>query len=400
MSWPTKKLGEIAKEIRSGFACAKTKRVEDGVIHLRTNNISLDGRLDLSTITKIPKRFVDEKADSLKKNDILFNNTNSVELVGKTLLVDSDLPYAFSNHLTRIRVDEKVAMPKYVVLMFWKFWQEGLFARLCTQWVNQAGINQTKLEAIKIPLPPLDEQKRIISKIEKLFVKLDEAGRLRAEALSASAALLPSALHDVFGRAGREGWEEIKLIDICEKTKLVQPEKISKGSFNYIDITSVSEMDGIGAITARVLPVKEAPSRARKLVREGDTIFATTRPYLKRIAFIPKDLSNSIASTGFCVLRPKEGIADSSYVFHIVNSDNFVSKIIPLQRGASYPAVSDKDVLSQTIPLPTFAEQRKIVEYLDALSAKTRELQSLQEATANEFVVLRQSILAHELGSS
>lgn len=173
-NWQVRKIRGITKEIKSGFACAKTNQVDNGVVHLRTNNISIDGKLDLSVITKIPKKFVNSKIYSLKKGDVIFNNTNSVELVGKTTVIEEDLPYVFSNHLTRIRVDETKSIPEYVTIMFKKLWQEGFFVRLCTQWVNQAGINQTKLENIEIPLPSIAEQRKIVSYLDSLSKKTQE----------------------------------------------------------------------------------------------------------------------------------------------------------------------------------------------------------------------------------
>jgi len=177
---------------------------------------------------------------------------------------------------------------------------------------------------------------------------------------------------------------------VIEKTKIVNPSKEYKNTFTYIDISAVSENK---EIKARVLSIGEAPSRARKLVKSGDTIFATTRPYLRNIRLIPRVLHGAIASTGFCVIRPLKEIADSKYIYYFVSSDYFVEKVLPFQKGATYPAVSDSAIYNQTIPLPPLAEQKKIVARIDAMTQKVRELQALQAETAADLVTLKQSIL-------
>ncbi len=96
----------------------------------------------------------------------------------------------------------------------------------------------------------------------------------------------------------------------------------------------------------------------------GNTLFSTVRTYLKNIAMVPPECDGQVASTGFCVLNPSDEI-DPRFVFYHVTSDAFVSQLNPLQRGTSYPAVRDDDVLVQQIPLPPLPEQRRIVAEIE-----------------------------------
>src|SRR5690606_5752504 len=88
---------------------------------------------------------------------------------------------------------------------------------------------------------------------------------------------------------------------------------------------------------------KDAPGRARKLVKTNDIIFATVRPTLKRIAIITEQYDNQVCSTGYCVLRANNNL-DNKYLFYYLQSNLFLSKIEKLQKGASYPAVTDREV--------------------------------------------------------
>src|SRR5690349_22732247 len=96
IGWEWKEVRDLTSTIDSGFACSKNNATDDGVVHLRTHNIGLDGELRVSTLVRIPKTFVNGSSVGLKMGDVLFNNTNSVELVGKTVLIREDLPFAFS----------------------------------------------------------------------------------------------------------------------------------------------------------------------------------------------------------------------------------------------------------------------------------------------------------------
>src|SRR5438128_11258888 len=94
------KLGELVEEAASGFACGQ--RANDGAIQLRMNNVTRRGELDWSSFIRVPveKAMLDDY--SLRDGDVVFNNTNSTEMVGKTALFNNlKEPVVFSNHFTR-----------------------------------------------------------------------------------------------------------------------------------------------------------------------------------------------------------------------------------------------------------------------------------------------------------
>jgi len=160
-----------------------------------------------------------------------------------------------------------------------------------------------------------------------------------------------------------EEWKSLSLQDLVDPIETIDPRKEPDETFTYIDVSSVSRSTLSVGETTPILGVS-APSRARRLVREGDVIFATIRPTLKRIAQIPANLNGAICSTGFFVLRPKD-IVVSRYLFYWLLGAKFSSAIEELQRGASYPAVSDGDVKRQFVSLPPLTEQKRIVAILD-----------------------------------
>jgi type I restriction enzyme S subunit len=141
--------------------------------------------------------------------------------------------------------------------------------------------------------------------------------------------------------------------------------------FRYIDIGSIDNK-ALRIAEPKTFSGKEAPSRARRVVREGDVLFSTVRPYLRNIALAGAAHSGCLTSTGISVLRPKPSVLPG-YLFRLVSSPAFVEQVGRSMDGTLYPAVRDSDVLGASIPLPPLAEQRRIVERIEALFARIRQ---------------------------
>lgn len=161
----------------------------------------------------------------------------------------------------------------------------------------------------------------------------------------------------------KAGWEVKTLGEVTQKLETVDPRKQPLEPFTYIDVSSVSKQTLAVSKVTKLLG-NAAPSRARRMVRTGDTIFATIRPTLKRIAHIGAGHDQAVCSTGYMVLRPISKL-EPRFVFYYLQSANFSEAMEGLQKGASYPAVTDAEVRSQPIPLPPLAEQKRIVSILD-----------------------------------
>lgn len=178
-------------------------------------------------------------------------------------------------------------------------------------------------------------------------------------------------------------WPTKKLGDLIEKIETLDPRKTPAQSFRYIDVSSVSNIS-FQVTDSQAILGENAPSRARRVVRENDVIFATIRPTLKRMALISKAYDLQICSTGYFVFRPKKELL-SSFIFYFLRSDEFMARMESLQKGASYPAVTDREIRLQPIPVPPLAEQKRIVAILDeafeglATAHTQQKLQNAQE---------------------
>jgi len=167
-------------------------------------------------------------------------------------------------------------------------------------------------------------------------------------------------------RVGKQTYPMVKLEDICEinSETAIPSEIFGDTQFTYIDISSVE--NGSGKIDySNKLPTKEAPSRARRLVKDNDVLLSTVRPNLKAFAFI-KDLpKKAIASTGFAVLRASERILPE-YLYAIIFDDRTINQMILQMGKGAYPSINQSDVASIQIPLPPLETQRQIVDEIAA----------------------------------
>lgn len=164
------------------------------------------------------------------------------------------------------------------------------------------------------------------------------------------------------------GWATVRLGDVCVPVAKVNPKEEPNSEFTYIDIGSIDNTIN-RIVSPKTYKGSDAPSRARQVVKCGDTLFSTVRTYLRNFALVDAIYDDQIASTGFCVVRPVLGVLPK-YLYYLVGADSFLSPLHELQRGSSYPAVRDDDVFSQSIPICPTAEQHRIVSKIEELFTK------------------------------
>ena len=207
----------------SGFACSKTKLVDVGLPHLRPFNISDDGSLYLGDIYQVPIEDAPDSKRELLPGDVLFNNTNSVELVGKSTIVRERMVAGYSNHITRIRVNAERIEPEYFALWLRQLRSTGFFSSQATQWVSQAAFRASELRKLALVLPELSEQRRIVD----LLARAEGIARLRREAQQKAAELIPAIFIDMFGdpATNPKGWQMSAIEELCPVQTGATPRK-------------------------------------------------------------------------------------------------------------------------------------------------------------------------------
>lgn len=170
--WELVYVGDAVSDVQSGFPSGKHNKDGVGVPQLRPYNIDREGRLDLSTLKHVPADAGDAR---IRIGDVLFNNTNSPELIGKTTAITARGEWAFSNHMTRLRLPEGI-LPNFVAYQLHYLWMCGYFRHRCTHHVNQASIASSALAStVPLVVAPTREQQRMVELIDEQQPRLDAA---------------------------------------------------------------------------------------------------------------------------------------------------------------------------------------------------------------------------------
>nr|MDO8080352.1 restriction endonuclease subunit S [Candidatus Freyarchaeota archaeon] len=260
--------------------------------------------------------------------------------------------------------------------------------------VGQQRVPKEFLEKLLIPLPPIEEQKRIVARIEELFSRIKEIKGLRKDALKQIKALMPSALNEVFSKADEKGWGWVKLEDIFEIQQGVSmsPER-RKGlspypflrtlnvQWGYIDISTLDYMDftenEISKLKLNVgdLLVCEGGEVGRTAIWKGEVGTCLYQNHIHRLRK--------------CV----DDVVPEFYMYWMQSA----IKVFGLYKGqeckTAIPNLSITRLKQFKVPFPSIEEQKRVVTYLDVIYEKSQALQKLQEETEKEIEKLKETIL-------
>ena len=266
-------------------------------------------------------------------------------------------------------------------------------------------LNIDRVKEVFFPLPPLAEQKRIVEKIEVIFKQADiieenrlvlktavrhtksrvldlavrgklteqrpeegsaeellerireEKQRLIAEGKLKKEKPLPEITEDEIPFNIPAGWKWVTGKEIFYPMSSCKPQG---ESFRYIDIESIDNKKH-NIKDARTILSTHAPSRASRFIEEGNVLFSLVRPYLQNIAYVDKEFSDCIASTGFFVCKAKP-IIYPKYMYFLMLSKYVIDGLNSFMKGDNSPSINCDNILGFLFPLPPLAEQKRIVE--------------------------------------
>ena len=190
-------------------------------------------------------------------------------------------------------------------------------------------------------------------------------------------------------------WPLVEISKCVDEIKTWDPAKNPDGSgFTYIDLSAVDkDRKTIDQALLQKIEKKQAPSRARQLVKGGDILVSTVRPNLNGVAMVDLWLDGATASTGYCVLRCNKRL-DAKYLFYWVQSNYFIDEMVRLATGANYPAVSDRVIKDSKIPLPPLETQKHIARVLEQADQLRKQAQQME----TELNQLAQSLFLEMFG--
>ena len=358
------------------------------------------------------RAYSQEKINQLKlqSGDILIEKSGGGEKqpVGRAVLFDKDFSAMFANFLVRIRTN------KLLVPSFLEYYLRALYYTGSTRlYFNQTtGIQNLKVGTLlsneKIPNISIALQNNITNYLNKRCKKVDDIiAKVQQEITD-----LEEYRKSIITKAVTKGIDKNvpiknsgdKMIgEIAASFKLVPLKYVANYNlhtlsddtnpdfcFKYIDIGSVTT----GHINKyQKLRFADAPSRARRLVKNNDIIISTVRTYLKAIAFIQDLQKTTVVSTGFIVLSPKKNLIDPVYLRYAIENESFISKVQAYSVGITYPAINSSTIMNFKLVYPPFNAQKEIASYLDKKCKSINQIIEKKRTLINSLNQYKQSII-------
>jgi type I restriction enzyme S subunit len=380
--WQFVPLGQVIASAQSGFASGA--RDSNGVIQMRMNNVTTDGSLDWTSFIRVPATPKQLAKYRLQSGDVLFNATNSPELVGKTTAFSGHAePVVFSNHFVRLRVDDKRLDPWYLARWLTHQQQRRVFESLCTQWVNQASVRKDDLLSLRIPLPPLPEQKRIAA----ILAKADRLRRLRRTALDLSDTYLQSVFVHLFGDPGGnpKEWDVVRIEKVLSKDRAgtrTGPFGSSLKRHEYVEqgipvwgIDNVRENEFVEEGSLFITPSKYR-ALSRYTVEDGDILISRAGTVGRMCVAHPTQHPSIIGTNLVRVAVDTSTILPEYFTALFTYFAGRIGRLSMSSGGTAYSFVNPKTLKSLEIPLPPLSLQQqfvRVVHQFERLRAQQRE---------------------------
>ena len=393
--WKIAPFGELLESSNQGINTTTEKVIysDKGIPAIRSNNVD-EGRFNLKNEKFISEEEYARFSDKFKPNnsDILYCNIGSN--LGAACINNLDFPFLITWNVFRAVPNKNKLNPSYGAIVL--NWNRRNLRRYATE-STMPFISSKVLLKYTLKLPPLPEQRKIakilgtwdkaISTTECLIDNSKQQKKsLMQQLLTGKKRLLDDTDKPFDGELQRLSMSELATID-KESLGKKTPDNFE---FNYISLSDVET----GRISRRLEKhvFDSSPSRARRIVRNGDILLATVRPNLKGFAKAEELHDGMIASTGFSVLSPKKNVS-GSYLYHYLFSCHLTGQINALVVGSNYPAINSSDVGGLKIYCPSYSEQQKIASVLNNADESIKTLEQQLSDLKQEKKALMQQLL-------
>jgi type I restriction enzyme, S subunit len=301
-----------------------------------------------------------------------------------------------STRFPTFRVNESRCVPTFLLNYFKTAGGLQQLVKICP---GSAGRNRVlsikRIPEVLVPLPPLSEQRRVVARVEELASQIDEVRSLRQQAIEEAEALFEASVGKRFGALSNLPTRKLETLTTkigSGSTPLGGRASYPTSGVPFIRSLNVRmrhfQWDGIAFISEET-----HKSMGGTCVRPRDVLLNITGASIGRVACAPDDLDRANVNQHVAIIRPTDEL-QSRYLMYWLSQPVIQEFINDEQKGATRQGFTKTQIQIFEIPLPTLAEQRRIVAELDALQADVDALMRLQTETAAELDALMPSILS------
>lgn len=254
-----------------------------------------------------------------------------------------------------------------------------------TSYTTVKHISSKQIKEIPFPIPPLDEQKRIVAKLDECFEAIDKARANVEKNLNNAEELFQSQLNNIFSQKG-DGWEEKKLGEVCDLARGHNPPKkdfIYEPKEGYVRFYQIR--DGWSDKYKVYVPNTTKLHR----VDENEILMVAYRHIGRRFRG-----AVGAFNVALCKITNKDkSILEDDYLYHIIPTDYVRGELLKRSERSLIPSMSVKHLMNIVIPLPSIEEQKKIVITITKLQSQTQSLESNYQQELDALDELKKSIL-------
>ena len=258
-------------------------------------------------------------------------------------------------------------------------------------------LTKTDLLKIRIPLPPLSEQTRIVGKLDALFVHIDKSIALLEENIKHTKALLASVLEEVFEKLKKVStvYKIKEIAEIKGGKRLPKGESIQeeKTGYPYIRVTDFTD-DGTIDVNSVKYMTKSVQEQIKRYIITSKDLYISIAGTIGKTGIIPKELENANLTENAARLVFKPNIKiNNRFVYYFTLSDNFKDQVGLATKTVAQPKLALTRLAEVELPIPAIDVQNKEVEIFDDLKIKFRKIHLEQQSKLVYLKALRSSLL-------
>ncbi len=396
--WEIVALGDVT-ETRNGLWEGKKPPYVRAKV-LRMTNFSKDCELNCSGAIELNVEQSQLASRVLERGDLIIEKSGGGpnQPVGRTVLFDesgSDV-YSFSNFTTRLRITDKSTVLPAFLHKFLKYqYLIGATEKYQTNATNLRNLQLKEFQKIRVPIPPLPEQERIVAKLDAAFAAIDAAKANVERNLHNAKELFQSKLNEVFS-GEKERWVEKRLGDAVKAVKTGPFGSLLHKS-DYIS-NGIPLVNPINMVNGRIIPdsnkqvSKETLNRLSGYVLNAGDIVVARRGEIGRCALVLDEQDGWLCGTGSFFIQPAKDLR-SDFLLHLLTSPYYTERLEKLSSGATMLNLSNSALNDLEISFPDLKSQEILIAGFKDLDIKTEELAQHYTRKLTELETLKKSLL-------